>query len=280
LNRPRNEEIDRTCNAMPHTSSSSRLRTILVGSLLACSSTQSFAADVCDPSLRGQATNPYAYKQRGDRCEGVYAQDVSGAVLQVTSFTLAFEPFDLNRIRDLHLAWTTPVAGPTMLRAQGTRRRLYYRMDAVLGAGTNVYSWPTTVLTALGVRSREVGIVAWTTVQLNGRETTLYLPLRVGDVSSQTMPPMYRVEFVPGSELTEVFVTLAPVDSAGSVGAAVRKATPLGFGFYPAERPVEVPLPELTKSGIYYLEIAARIASGGDTSKAILIYGPATDKLR
>ena len=223
---------------MTHASSSSRLRTcILVGSLLACSSTQLFAADVCDPSLRGQATNPYAYKQRGDRCEGVYAQDVSGSVLQVTSFTLAFEPFDLNRIRDLQLAWTAPTAGPTTLRAQGTRRRLYYRMDAVLGAGTNEYSWPTTVLTALGVRSREVGIVAWTTVQLNGRETTLYLPLRVGDVSSQTMPPMYRVEFVPGSELTEVFVTLAPVDSAGSVGAAVRKATPLGLAFIPPNDP-------------------------------------------
>jgi hypothetical protein len=201
-------------------------------------------------------------------------------VLRVTSFTLAFEPLDLNKTQDLHLAWTTPVAGQTMLRAQGTRRRLYYRMDAVLRAGTSDYSWPTTVLTALGIGSREVGVVAWTTTRLSGRDTTLYLPLRVGDVSSQTMPSMHRVEFVPGSELTEVFVTLAPVDSAGSVGAAVRKGTPLGLGFYPADRPVEVPLPELTKSGIYYLEIAARIASGGDTSKAILIYGVAADELR
>lgn len=260
---------------MTHSSSSSRLRTcIRVGCLLACTTTQLLAADVCDPSLRIQKTNPYAYKQRGDRCEGVYAQDVAGSLLQVTSYTLAFEPFDLNKIRDLHLAWSGPISGPTMLRAQGTRRRLYYRMDTALGARIHEYSWPTTVLTALGVRTGEFGIVAWTAMQLAGSETALYLPLRVGEVSSPMMPPRYRLEFVPGSELTEVFITLAPVDAAGSIQTAVRNGTPLGYGFYPAERPVEVPLPELAKSGIYYLEIAARIASGGDTSKAILIYGP------
>ncbi len=98
---------------------------------LACLGPAHAAAADCDPSLT-QVKTAFGYRDRGDRCEGVYIKEVSSTALTVASFTEVFEPYDLQSSEPLHLAWDRPPGNASVrLRAQSLRRRLYYRMDAV-----------------------------------------------------------------------------------------------------------------------------------------------------
>ena len=81
----------------------------------------------CDPNLRSKVDDPYGYRQRSDRCEGVYVQEVSAA-LWVASFTR--EPSQLPpQPPSLRLNWSARDA-EVHLQANALRPRVHYRMDA------------------------------------------------------------------------------------------------------------------------------------------------------
>src|SRR5579863_1516285 len=61
----------------------------------------------CDPHLPQPAQDPYGYRLRGDRCEGVYIQEVSGAPLLVASWTESFADYDLTSRQQLAMEWDT-----------------------------------------------------------------------------------------------------------------------------------------------------------------------------
>src|SRR5687768_9332763 len=83
----------------------------------------------CDPALPAIKEGHLGYRDRGDRCEGLYINPVSSTTLAVASFTEHFENFD-NTGNTLLIEWDKPPAGDEIhLRAQGIRPRLYYRMD-------------------------------------------------------------------------------------------------------------------------------------------------------
>ncbi len=52
--------------------------------------------DPCDRGLEGLARGPHGYALRGDRCEGIYAQQVAGTTLILASLTQSFEDYDLT----------------------------------------------------------------------------------------------------------------------------------------------------------------------------------------
>src|SRR5262245_41082574 len=83
----------------------------------------------CDPNLAQPEGHPYGYRLRGNRCEGVYVQQVDNTILVLASFTESFENYDLHANKDLLLQWNAPGNEEVRLRAFGLRRRLYYRMD-------------------------------------------------------------------------------------------------------------------------------------------------------
>src|SRR5262245_57769459 len=83
----------------------------------------------CDPLLTQPAASPHGYRLRGDRCEGIYVQEVAGTPLVVASLTDGFAPFDLKTVQHLLLTWSAPADTELHLRALGLRRKLYYRMD-------------------------------------------------------------------------------------------------------------------------------------------------------
>ena len=65
-------------------------------------------AIACD-SLKTRVTDPFRYRQRGDRCEGVYAQDVSGSSdLLVASLVESFEAIDDTSTLPLRVEWMPP----------------------------------------------------------------------------------------------------------------------------------------------------------------------------
>jgi hypothetical protein len=226
----------------------------------------------CDPQLLQAVTNPYAYRPRGDRCEGIYVQQVAGASLTVASWTQSFADYDLASRQPLTLQWNqAPGAATVRLRANSLRRRLYYRMDAIASAGATSFTWPSELLVALGVASNDIGVTATARLKFGDIERDVHLPLRIAQ-GNPGQASSYRLVVLPGAELSEVFVSLS-LESNGRT-SVVQRAEPLRHGYYPAGRPIEVLIASLSARGFYHLEIGASTLSGGATTTDLWFYHP------
>src|SRR5258708_19828625 len=87
----------------------------------------------CDPNLAQLGQNPQGYRLRGDRCEGIYIQPVSGSsTLLVASFTEFFEEFDPTSSDPLSGEWSSPAGTPIHLRAYALPQKPYSQMHPLL----------------------------------------------------------------------------------------------------------------------------------------------------
>jgi hypothetical protein len=229
----------------------------------------------CDPSLPQSSKEPNGYRQRGDRCEGVYIQAVASPALRVVSWTESFEDFDPAVSANLRLEWSVPPgAGPVHLRANALRRHLYYRFDAIRPDGSTSYDWPVAMLRGLDLRKPELGIVAWTAEPVGGTPRDIHLPLRVGQASAPASARRYQLVLVPGAELIDIYLSLAPVQPDGQPGAFVQRDRRLERGYYPAERGIPIPIAGLTQPGVYYLQISATLRAGRSSTTRLWFYHP------
>jgi hypothetical protein len=239
--------------------------------LLILSALPSIAQNPCDPLLIQPKGNPYGYRLRGDHCEGVYVQEVSGAPLTIVSWTESFEDYDLTSSAPLLLQWDGR-PGDVRLRAQGMRRRLYFRMDAIRTSGSKSFSWTPDLLAAVNIPKMELGILGYVMESVAGTEHEIYLPLRVTQNQKQLRSGTYHLVVIPGTELKELFLTVAAATSDGR--PVVKNGEPLGYGYYPPERPVEIPISGLSKPGIYHVELGATFRSGGAATSELWFYHP------
>lgn len=226
----------------------------------------------CDAQLDASVDHPFGYRIRGDRCEGIYVRNVASATLRVVSLTERFEDYDLQSSKQLLVEWTTSGDSPVRLRAQGLRRRLYYRMDTVRSPQSRSFDWSLDVLSALKLPRSQLGVIGWTKSDQFDRD--IYLPLRVSQSEHARKSPTYELSVLPGRELTEVFVSLAPVDDNGGVESFLKQGEPLGYGYYPAERAILISIPHPEAPGLYYVEIGASLRNGGATAIDFLLYHP------
>ena len=213
----------------------------------------------CDPYLKVSHDNPLGYRTRGDRCEGVYVQQVTNTPLLVASFGR------LNLARDgqdksVLIEWS-PVADELRLRTYSLKPRTYYRMDSRRPSGERSYRWGSDVFTALELTPTDIGVVGWTERNVGGTRRDVYVPVRIGTPLA-TWDGSYDLLIVPGNELAEVFVGLTAADAHGRPTAAVTKAAPLKYGYYPAGRTIRIPV-QPTAAGMYVVEIAATLKAGG-----------------
>jgi hypothetical protein len=236
--------------------------------------------EFCDPGLPASATNPVHYQARGsakeqnDRCEGIYVREVAGASMLIASFTASFSDFDASIAEPLRIEWPAIPAfsAPVRLRAYGLRQKLYYRMDTAKPPRPGTFTWPTSVLAALNIRRDDVGVVGWTERPVGPTKRNVYLPLRVRQRQASAANDGYRVVLVPGRELSEVYITVATVDAQGKRAKYVRKGVPLQLGYYPAGKAIVVPVTDPGTAGVYYLELAATLRSGGSAAVDLWFY--------
>ena len=80
----------------------------------------------------------------------------------------------------------------------------------------------------------------------------------------------YRLTLWPTVGLSEVFVTVAATDSAGAPTRYLQRDEKLGYGVYPADRPIVVRLPALTRPGVYLVRAAATREGSGGVTRSIL----------
>lgn len=228
------------------------------------------AQPFCDASLRARLQSPLSYQLRGDRCEGIYAQQVSAPVLEVRSLVAGFEPFDPARDPEVFLSWTPPpgATGEVRLRALSFRPGTYFRMDTAVPAAEGSYRWPADVLAQVGLAREELGLVAWVTPSGEGATPReLYLPLRAGPRRGPVAGADYEVSVVPSQRLADLRITVERLGSAGAEGITLRQDEELGYGYYPSNKPTVFSLGRLAGEGIYRLKISARPHGGAPGGK-------------
>jgi hypothetical protein len=226
----------------------------------------------CDSHLNQTSDDPSGYRLRGDRCEGIYIKEVAGEALRVVSLTESVEAFDTAAAKNLLLEWTTPGNAAIHLRAYALRERLHYQMDTIRPADDTSYSWPSNLLATLNLTRDELGIVAWTQYAAGNTNRELYMPLRIRQRAATIPSQSYKLVLMPGVELAEVFISLAPVGQDGQLGAFITKDQPLKPGYYPAERGITITIPKPKRAGVYYVEIGATLRSRGSSTATVWFY--------
>jgi len=227
---------------------------------------------ICDPDLNSPIGDPLGYSLRGDRCEGRYIQEVGSTTLLVASMTGSFEEYDLTSGKNLLVEWTAAGDASVRLRAQGLRRRLYYRMDTMVPPEMTSYNWPLNILTALKIPRKDIGVIGWTPYAIGGVKRDVLVPLRIRQKGNTSRSRTYCVVLLPGRELTEVFISLAPVGADGLLGRFLQDGRPLEYGYYPAEHSIEFPISDLEAPGVYYLQIGATLMGGGVATTELWFY--------
>lgn len=216
----------------------------------------------CDRGLVDRARGNAGYAQRGDRCEGLYVQEVAGTALFLASFVERFDDFDARSGDPLVVGWTAPDAAPVRIRARGVKRDLYYQMDTIGPRGSTSYSWSTDLLASLRLGRPDIGVLGWTEHTIGNVARELYLPLRIGERDAEAGTAAYTLLIFPNVQLDEVYVSLGLVGADGQVGDWLIEDEPLAHGFYPAERPVDLTVPQVDLSGVY--EVRIRAMTSGD----------------
>lgn len=217
----------------------------------------------CDRYLPISTQNPFGYRMRGDRCEGIYVQPVASTPLVVASFGQLNVPQPPTATGALVVNWGAG-SRDVRLRAVSLKPKTYYRMDRWQAAGSRSYRWPTDVLAALKLTARDIGIVAWTKQKHGSGVREVYLPVRIG-AAPRGRENIYELVLVPGNELSEVFVALTSV-RAGDRRVQVSASKPLLYGIYPAGRSVRIPVGPLSDPGLYVVDISATLRDGGAVS--------------
>lgn len=162
------------------------------------------------------------------------------------------------------VSWPARGRGPVRLRACGLRPRMYYRMDSAPPAESASYRWPADVLNALRIGIHEIGVVAWTRMEVGSTSRDVFLPVSIGDPVSDRS---YDLLVLPGDEFSEIFVSLTAVSQEGQPERVIWKARPLRYGYYPAGRPVPIRINRPAAHGVYRVELAGLLRAGGSTTQ-------------
>ena len=226
----------------------------------------------CD-SLKTRETDPLRYRQRGDRCEGVYAQDVSGSSdLLVASLVESFEAIDDTSSLPLRVEWTPPDGQAVKLRAYSIKPGMFYRMDTAKPIAASPYLWPADVVQSLRLSNTDIGVTGSTSAMLGGERRDVLVPLRIGQHKPPARSTRYRVALWSSVELSDVFITLATIGPDGEPVKYLQRDENLAYGFYPAERAIDIRLQPLTDRGFYYVSIGATRKRGGSVTSKFLLF--------
>lgn len=190
----------------------------------------------------------------------------------VASLTESFEDYDITSDNALHVEWMEIGDEAVRLRTHTLKRKLYYRMDTIMSPTITSYTWPLEILSALKIQKRDIGIVGWTQYAVGGTKKNIYIPLLISQKRKSIRSGNYQLILLPGRELSEVFVSLATVGVDGNPESFLQDGEALGYGYYPANRGIKIPIVNLTAPGIYYLEIGATLRTGETSTVELWFY--------
>jgi hypothetical protein len=131
---------------------------------------------VCDAQVHPLQGSPVQYKERGNRCEGLYIAEVGSQKLDLVSFHWGALNYTLKPGQKLIVS-VPGVRVPVHVRAMAIPLGTYYRMDAVLQPGASL-AWPVDdVLLPEQLNASRLGVYAFAQ---GPNSEVVYYPVRVG----------------------------------------------------------------------------------------------------
>jgi hypothetical protein len=73
--------------------------------------------------------------------------------------------------------------------------------------------------------------------------------------------------------LSELFVTITRLADGGAE-RPVQPARELGYGYYPADNAIEIPIEAPAERGVYAVQLGAKLRGGGVSTLRFLFYAP------
>jgi len=229
----------------------------------------------CDAELLHAPQSTESYQVRGDRCEGIYAQQVSTVSVDLRSFVKGFGAFDPETQHSLELAWKAPpgIGNDLRLRGFSLKSRTYFRMDTAQPLTRGSYRWPTEILAAERLGRDDLGILAWVEARgTAGESRQVYLPLTAG---APQVTVGYEVTLVPSKKLKQILITLSEIDANGNQlrqTAVADRDVGGEFAYYASNEPTVIPTGGIGPPGFYRLSIKATAAAGDLVIKDIDFY--------
>ena len=129
----------------------------------------------CDPSLEDKQ-NSIGYQFRSkNRCEGMYASEVSSGSLDIVGVTLGKFKFKFDAKERLIVSSAVVRDQSLKVRAVGIPLKTYYRMDAEISPNGEL-EWPVgAVLYRQELTHKKIGVFGWT----GSESEKTYVPLTV-----------------------------------------------------------------------------------------------------
>ncbi len=212
----------------------------------------------CD-AVRPLPSSSSAYKNRGNRCEGLYVADVGSRSIDIISFTVGSVRYDLNSRSALKVSALG--SSPSVnVRAVAITPKTYYRMDTFLQRGTTLV-WPVKdVLLPEHLTDNRIGIFGWT----GAESSKIFVPVKL---ATEPAP----APALPNDHVVLLAQTSFEADSIKWRWAHAQGAGCLAFGKWDdairnpitANSPVKIDFSKLS-SGVDCVELAARSQVSND----------------
>lgn len=217
------------------------------------------AADSTCEALKPLPGSSSQYKDRGNRCEGLYEADIGVKSLALVSFTFGSLSYHLQPGEKLELS-APHQSSDLHVRAVAKPLGTHYEMDAVLTPNSTL-SWPVDdVLLPEGLAASRVGVFAWK----GSGSNQVFVPVRaVAANSHPTSLSLVLLTLRPSFDTQAVKWRWAGLsrDVCGQPGPWRDVAT----GQVEAGQSINISLGQL--AGLYCLDVAAQGSSGWATQK-------------
>lgn len=162
-------------------------RFVVLAALSALVPTSDVRAQDCEASLHPVGGSiGYSMRSGDERCEGLYAADVSAPSLELLGLRAGDGPVDFQSTTLLVVSVPTAVAralqDPVRIRAATLPLASYYRLDASIDPRGQL-EWPVAdVLLPAGIGPDRLGVVGW----IEEEAGRLFLPLSIHTAGSET----------------------------------------------------------------------------------------------
>lgn len=182
--------------------------------------------------------NAYAYRSRGDRCEGRCGRLASNTTaLRVVGFTRGTVFPAAPTPPRLTVRWSAPENPGATLRVSAVAGPFCYQMDVDPPAPASRFAWSSHIIQALEVRPAHLAALVRTSRQVNGQREELIVPVESGDAPMTGEP--FMLYLVPGRAFERITFSIRRV----SDGAVVVPDQRLLEAWFPANQVVRFRLP-------------------------------------
>lgn len=228
------------------------LEFVLLSCLLA-TTCQTVHGQPCDPLLIPGDNWETQYRERGNRCEGIYRPQVAAESIEVVGVIEGEFHFTLDKDAVIEVSCPIVSDQPVHVRAVGIPLKMYYRMDAVIEPQRTL-SWPLRdVIHPLKLLASEIGIFGWI-----GETESIYVPV-LALIQGEPTPAELVIQLClrTSVDVDVVKWRFSEVESGSYSDLSKVPWKDAEPSFYLAGKPIRIVLPS-SETGELYVEVAAR----------------------